>query len=53
MLTAPSAFSRAFVTPVPLAAREFRFVTLNVTFFPRKSEINDVAALAMWLTWWH
>jgi hypothetical protein len=51
MLTAPSAFSRAFVVPLPLAAYEFRSVTLNFTFFPRQSGIDDVATLAMWLTW--
>ena len=43
---------RAFVAPLPLAAYEFRSVTLNFTYIPELSEINDVATLAMWLTWW-
>jgi hypothetical protein len=43
---------RAFVAPLPLAAYEFRSVTLNVTFIPRLSKINDMATLAVWLTWW-
>jgi hypothetical protein len=43
---------RAFVAPLPLAAYEFRSVTLNFTYVPRLSEINDVATLAAWLTWW-
>jgi hypothetical protein len=42
----------AFVAPLPLAAYEFRSVTLNFTYVPRLAEINDVATLAVWLTWW-
>jgi hypothetical protein len=43
---------RAFIAPLPLAAYEFRAVTLNFTYVPRLSEVNDVATLAMWITWW-
>jgi Antimicrobial peptide resistance and lipid A acylation protein PagP len=43
---------RLFVAPLPLAAYEFRSVTLNFTYIPKLSELNDVATLAMWLTWW-
>jgi len=43
---------RAFVAPLPLVAYEFRSITLNFTYVPKLSEINDVATLAMWLTWW-
>jgi len=43
---------RAFVAPLPLLAYEFRSITLNFTYVPKLSEINDVATLAMWLTWW-
>lgn len=42
----------AFVAPLPLAAYEFRSLTLNLTYIPRMSEINEVATLAVWLTWW-
>jgi hypothetical protein len=43
---------RPFVAPLPLAAYEFRTVTLNFTYVPKISELNDVATFAMWLTWW-
>ena len=42
----------AFLAPLPLVAYELRKVTLNFTFLPRVSEVNDVATLAAWLTWW-
>jgi len=42
----------AFVAPLPLAAYEFRSLSVNLTFIPRLSEVNDVATLAVWLTWW-
>jgi hypothetical protein len=42
----------AFVTPLPLAAYEFRSVTLNFTFVPKIKKLNDVATLAFWITWW-
>jgi hypothetical protein len=41
-----------FVAPLPLAAYEFRSATLNFTLFPRLAEVNEVATLAVWLTWW-
>lgn len=37
---------------LPLAAYETRSVTLNATFFPKVSDINEVATLAFWATWW-
>lgn len=42
----------AFVAPVPLVAYELRRATLNLTYVPRAPEVNDVATLAVWLTWW-
>ena len=42
----------AFIAPVPLAAYEFRGGMLNFTYIPRASQVNDVAAVAAWLTWW-
>lgn len=41
-----------FVTPLPLAAYEFRSATLNFTFFPKVAEVNEVATFGVWLTWW-
>jgi hypothetical protein len=43
---------KAFVAPVPLAAYEFRRATLNFVFTPQWSDVNQVATLAAWLTWW-
>jgi hypothetical protein len=43
---------KAFVAPLPLAAYEFRSVTLSLTYVPRVEEINGVATMAAWLTWW-
>lgn len=42
----------AFLAPVPLVAYELRSATLNFTYVPRAAEVNDVATLAVWLTWW-
>ena len=43
---------KAFVAPVPLAAYELRRATLNFVFTPQWSDVNQVATLAAWLTWW-
>ena len=40
------------IAPLPLAAFETRSVTLNAVYIPRVSEINEVAALGFWATWW-
>lgn len=42
----------AFVAPLPLAAYEWGSFSVNFTYIPRLSEVNDVATLAVWLTWW-
>lgn len=42
----------AFIAPFPLAAYEFQRATLNFTFIPRASQVNDIPVLAAWLTWW-
>ena len=42
----------AFIAPFPLAAYEFRRATLNFTYIPRASRVNDIPVLAAWLTWW-
>lgn len=41
---------RAFVAPVPVAAYEWKAVTLNVTYFPRISSFNEINTLGFWLT---
>jgi hypothetical protein len=43
---------KAFVAPLPLAAYEFRAATLNFVFSPQWSQVNQVATLAAWVTWW-
>jgi hypothetical protein len=43
---------RTAVAPIALAAWEFGPATLNVTFFPKISEINEVSTLGFWLTLW-
>jgi hypothetical protein len=40
------------LAPVPLAAYETRRVTFNFVYLPRVSDINDVATLGFWATWW-
>jgi hypothetical protein len=40
------------IAPLPLAAFETRLVTLNAVYMPRVSEINEVATLGFWTTWW-
>jgi hypothetical protein len=42
----------AFITPVPLAAWEWRAVTLNVVYFPKLSGVNELNTLGFWLTFW-
>jgi len=42
----------AFIAPLPLAAYEWRHVTLNLVYFPKVSSINDVNVLGFWITLW-
>ncbi len=41
-----------FVAPLPLAAWELRWATLNVMWSPRIRQVNDVNTLGFWLTYW-
>ena len=41
-----------FIAPLPLAAYEWRKVTLNVAYAPRIGDINTVHTLGFWLTFW-
>jgi hypothetical protein len=43
---------KAFVAPLPLAAYEFRSVTLNFVYLPKVSDLNEVATLGVWATVW-
>ena len=43
---------RAFIAPIPVAAYEWRAVTLNVTYFPKISSFNEINTLGFWLTVW-
>ena len=43
---------KAFIAPVPLAAYEWRAVTLNVVYFPKISDVNEINTLGFWVTLW-
>ena len=43
---------QAFVTPLPLAAYEWRSATLNMVYSPKVREINRLNTLGLWLTVW-
>ena len=40
------------LAPLPLAAFETRSVTFNFVYIPKLSDINEVATLGFWATWW-
>ncbi len=43
---------RTFVAPLPLVAYDFGPVTVNLTYFPKISDRNEVASLGLWFTIW-
>jgi hypothetical protein len=43
---------KTVVAPLPLAAYETRAVTLNAVYIPKVSNINEIATLGFWATWW-
>ena len=43
---------KTFVAPLPLATYEFRSMALNFVYLPKVSDLNEVATLGFWLTWW-
>jgi hypothetical protein len=43
---------RPFIAPLPLAAYDWRSVTLNVVYLPKVSSFNDINTLGIWLTIW-
>ena len=40
------------LAPVPLAAYDTRRVSFNFVYLPKVSDINEVATLGFWATWW-
>src|SRR4051812_18327149 len=43
---------KTFVAPLPVAAYDFRRVTLNMVFLPKVHEVNDINTLGFWATLW-
>jgi hypothetical protein len=43
---------KTFIAPLPVAAWDFRRVTLNAVFLPKVHEVNDINTLGFWLTVW-
>ena len=43
---------KAFIAPLPVAAYEWRRVTLNMVYMPKVHEVNDINTLGFWLTVW-
>ena len=41
-----------FIAPLPVAAWEFRSVTLNMVWMPKFREVNEINTLGFWLTYW-
>lgn len=41
-----------FVAPLPMLAYDIGPVTLNLTYFPKISGVNEAAALGFWVTVW-
>ena len=41
-----------FIAPIPLAAYEWRAVSLNLVYFPKISRVNEINTLGFWLTFW-
>jgi len=42
----------AFIAPLPVAAYDFRRVTLNMVYMPKVHEVNDINTLGFWATIW-
>jgi hypothetical protein len=43
---------QAFVAALPVAAYEWRSVTLNMVYLPKVRELNNINTLGFWLTVW-
>ena len=42
----------AFIAPVPVAAYEWRRITLNVVYFPKWRDVNRTSQIGAWITLW-
>ena len=43
---------KTFIAPLPLVAYDLGPVTLNLIYFPKISNYNEVASLGFWVTLW-
>jgi hypothetical protein len=43
---------RTVLAPLPVAGYELDRAMLNVVYLPKVAEINEVATLGFWVTWW-
>ena len=43
---------KTFLAPLPLVAYDFGPVMVNLTYFPKISDYNEVATLGLWFTLW-
>jgi hypothetical protein len=41
-----------FIAPLPIATYDAGPVTLNLAFFPKISQYNDISTLGFWMTFW-
>lgn len=41
-----------FIAPVPIAAYEWRALTVNMMYSPRFGAVNDINTLGFWITVW-
>lgn len=41
-----------FIAPLPVAAWEFRSVSVNMVWMPKLREVNEINTLGFWLTYW-
>jgi hypothetical protein len=42
----------AFIAPLPLLSYDVGPVTLNLTYFPKVSQYNEISTLGFWITVW-
>jgi hypothetical protein len=43
---------RAFIAPIPVVSYDFRAATVNLAYFPKIGDLNDINTLAFWVTLW-
>ncbi|HZE61073.1 MAG TPA: hypothetical protein VE085_11000 [Burkholderiales bacterium] len=45
-------FGKAFIAPVPVAAYEWRRVSVSMVYFPKWRDFNRTNQVGFWLTFW-